>query len=84
MIDAILWVLQSASSADCHRRFRRASPGACNASWKALRGDFVALGFLFILNQDYWEETTESLTLVLSACVVCMAIGVPIGILGGP
>ncbi|HAD99982.1 MAG TPA: choline ABC transporter permease subunit, partial [Rhodospirillaceae bacterium] len=30
--------------------------------------------------QGYWEETTESLTLVLSACVVCMAIGVPIGI----
>ena len=40
----------------------------------------IFLGFLFILNQDYWEETTESLTLVLSACVVCMAIGVPIGI----
>lgn len=40
----------------------------------------VALGFLFILNQGYWEATTESLTLVLSSCVVCMAIGVPIGI----
>jgi glycine betaine/proline transport system permease protein len=33
------------------------------------------LGFLFILNQGYWEETTESLTLILSACVVCMGIG---------
>ncbi|WP_102108797.1 choline ABC transporter permease subunit [Oceaniglobus roseus] len=40
----------------------------------------VALGFLFILNQGYWEETTESLTLVLSACIVCMGIGVPVGI----
>ncbi len=40
----------------------------------------VALGFLFILNQDYWEETIETLTLVLSACMVCMAAGVPIGI----
>ena len=40
----------------------------------------VAIGFLFIVNQDYWEETTESLTLVLSACVVCMGVGVPIGI----
>lgn len=40
----------------------------------------VGLGFLFILNQGYWEETMQSLTLVLSACVVCMAIGVPIGI----
>ena len=38
------------------------------------------LGFGFILNQGYWEETTESLTLVLSACVVCMGVGVPIGI----
>ena len=41
----------------------------------------VALGFLFILNQGYWEETTESLTLVLTSCVVCMALGVPLGIL---
>ena len=41
---------------------------------------FVILGFLFILNQGYWEETTESLTLVLSSCLICMAIGVPIGI----
>ncbi len=40
----------------------------------------MLLGFLFILNQGYWEETTESLTLVLSSCVVCMGLGVPIGI----
>ena len=40
----------------------------------------VLVGFLFILNQDYWEPTLESLTLVLSACVVCMAVGVPLGI----
>ena len=47
-------------------------------SWKVCLGVF--LGFLFILNQGYWEETTESLTLILSACVVCMGLGVPIGI----
>jgi glycine betaine/proline transport system permease protein len=41
---------------------------------------FVALGFLFVVNQGYWEETTESLTLIFFACVSCMAIGVPIGI----
>ncbi len=40
----------------------------------------VSLGLLFVLNQGYWEETTESLTLVLSACLVCMAAGVPVGI----
>ncbi len=47
-------------------------------NWKVCLG--VLLGFLFILNQGYWEETTESLTLILSACVVCMGLGVPIGI----
>ncbi|MGB8622626.1 MAG: choline ABC transporter permease subunit, partial [Paracoccaceae bacterium] len=47
-------------------------------NWKTCL--FVALGFLFILNQGYWEATTESLTLVLSACLVCMGVGVPIGI----
>ena len=41
---------------------------------------FVALSFLFILNQGYWEETTETLTLVVTACIVCMGLGVPIGI----
>ena len=47
-------------------------------NWKVCLG--VVIGFLFILNQGYWEETTESLTLILSACVVCMGLGVPIGI----
>jgi len=41
---------------------------------------FVVLSFLFILNQGYWEETTETLTLVLTACLVCMGVGVPVGI----
>ncbi|MFD1883301.1 choline ABC transporter permease subunit [Paracoccus pacificus] len=40
----------------------------------------VVLGFLFILNQDYWQETMQSLTLILAACVVCMGVGVPVGI----
>jgi glycine betaine/proline transport system permease protein len=47
-------------------------------NWKLCLG--VLLGFLFILNQGYWDETMESLTLILSACVVCMGAGVPIGI----
>lgn len=40
----------------------------------------VAAGFLFILNQGYWKPTMESLSLVLAAGVVCMALGVPAGI----
>ncbi|MEQ9259187.1 MAG: choline ABC transporter permease subunit [Roseovarius sp.] len=47
-------------------------------SWKPCL--LVFLGFLFILNQGYWEETLESLTLVLVSCIFCMGLGVPIGI----
>lgn len=47
-------------------------------SWKM--PILIVIGLLFIINQGYWEETTESLTLVLSACLVCMGLGVPIGI----
>jgi len=38
------------------------------------------IGFLFIINQGYWDATLKTLTLVLSACFLCMAIGVPLGI----
>ncbi|WP_444455132.1 choline ABC transporter permease subunit [Rhodobacter capsulatus] len=40
----------------------------------------VLFGLLYVFNQGYWKPTTESLTLVISACVVCMSVGVPIGI----
>jgi glycine betaine/proline transport system permease protein len=40
----------------------------------------VALGLLLIINQGYWEETTETLALVLSSTAVCMGLGVPVGI----
>ncbi|WP_147126857.1 choline ABC transporter permease subunit [Shimia ponticola] len=78
MIDAILWVLQTPNPLIVVAAFV-ALTWVLQRNWKICV--FVALGFLFILNQDYWEETTESLTLILSACVVCMGIGVPIGIL---
>jgi glycine betaine/proline transport system permease protein len=77
MIDAILWVLQTPNPLVVVAVFV-ALTWYLQRRWTTAL--FVALGFLFILNQGYWEETTESLTLVLSACVVCMAIGVPIGI----
>lgn len=43
---------------------------------------FVVLALLLTINQGYWEETTETLALVLAAAVVCMVAGVPIGVLG--
>ena len=77
LIDAILWVLQTPHPFVIIAAFV-ALTWVLQRSWKTCL--LVALGFLFILNQGYWEETTESLTLVLSACVVCMGLGVPIGI----
>ena len=41
---------------------------------------FTFLGLLLIYNQGYWEETMETLALVLASTAVCMLIGVPIGI----
>ncbi|MDX8353743.1 choline ABC transporter permease subunit [Cognatiyoonia sp. IB215182] len=77
LIDGILWVLETPHPLIVIAGFA-ALTWALQRSWKTPL--FVVIGFLFILNQDYWEETMQSLTLVLSACVVCMGIGVPIGI----
>lgn len=41
----------------------------------------VAISLLLIINQGYWEQTTETLALVIAASVVCMAVGVPVGVL---
>lgn len=77
LIDGILWVIETPHPLIVIAGFA-ALTWALQRSWKTPL--FVVIGFLFILNQDYWEETMQSLTLVLSACVVCMGIGVPIGI----
>ncbi|RVV99389.1 choline ABC transporter permease subunit [Mesobaculum littorinae] len=77
MIDWILWVLQSPPPLVMVVLFA-ALAYALQRRWQTAL--LVALGLLFVLNQGYWEETTESLTLVLWACLVCMGLGVPIGI----
>ncbi len=41
----------------------------------------VAVSLLLIVNQGYWEETTQTLALVIASSVVCMAVGVPVGVL---
>lgn len=41
---------------------------------------FCALSFLLILNLGYWQETMETLAQVLFATLVCVLIGVPVGI----
>ena len=77
LIAGILWVLQSPPPLVVILAFVAIAWGL-QRNWKICLG--VALGFLYVINQGYWKETTQSLTLILAACVVCMGAGVPIGI----
>ncbi|MFN7222761.1 MAG: choline ABC transporter permease subunit [Paracoccaceae bacterium] len=77
MIGAILWCLTAPHPMVVVAAFVALTYGL-QRRWTVALG--VLLGFLFILNQGYWNATMESLTLILSACVVCMGVGVPIGI----
>ncbi|WP_319414261.1 choline ABC transporter permease subunit [uncultured Cohaesibacter sp.] len=77
VIDGILWLLHTPHPLIVIAVFVTIT-WLIQRNWKTCI--LVGLGFLFILNQGYWRETTESLTLVLSSCAVCMALGVPIGI----
>lgn len=78
VIDALLWVMQTPPTL-------AVIAVATLAAWWVRRSWaftlFVLAGLLFIVNQDYWEETTETLALVFASCIVCMGLGVPIGIL---
>ncbi len=47
-------------------------------SWRLAMA--VAAGLLFIVNQNLWKETIETLVLVVAAATASMAIGVPTGI----
>lgn len=80
MIDAFLWVLNFP-----HPLIFIA--GLTALAWYLKRGfafpAFVALATLLILNQGYWTEMLQTLALVLSASIVCMAIGIPLGIAAG-
>lgn len=77
LIAGFLWLLQAPNPLVLIALFV-ALAWILQRNWKICVG--VALGFLFVVNQGYWKETTESLTLILSSCAVCMAIGVPVGI----
>lgn len=41
---------------------------------------FVVLALLLVVNLGYWEASMETLSLVVCATVVCLLVGVPIGI----
>nr|WP_210348930.1 choline ABC transporter permease subunit [Aurantimonas marina] len=41
---------------------------------------FTIGGLLLIINLGFWNDTTETLALVLASTAVCMLIGVPLGV----
>lgn len=43
---------------------------------------FAIVGLLFILNIQLWDVTMATLAMVLAAVILCILIGVPLGILG--
>ena len=47
-------------------------------SWKLTT--FTVLSLLLVVNLGYWEETMQTLALVIYATLFCMLIGVPLGV----
>ncbi len=47
-------------------------------SWKISL--FIVVSLMLIINLGYWEDTMETLSLVIWATLLCVSIGVPIGI----
>ncbi len=47
-------------------------------SWKMALAMIAAL--LLVINLGYWDETIETLSLVVFSTAVCMAVGIPVGI----
>ncbi len=77
LIAGILWMLQTPHPLAVVAAFA-ALAWALQRRWSVVV--IVVIGFLFIINQGYWRATTETLTLVLCSVIVCMGLGVPIGI----
>ncbi|MDA2299710.1 proline/glycine betaine ABC transporter permease [Bacillus cereus] len=42
---------------------------------------FTLIGLLFILNINYWAQTMQTLSLVLTSVIISIIVGIPIGIL---
>lgn len=77
VIDAILWVLQAPNALIVVAIIVAIAYGLRRSIVFAA---LIGAGLLFIVNQGYWEATTETLALVVSSALICMAVGTPIGI----
>jgi glycine betaine/proline transport system permease protein len=48
------------------------------SGWRV--ASFTAIGLLLILNLGYWEYTLDTIALVLTAVLISVVVGVPLGI----
>jgi glycine betaine/proline transport system permease protein len=76
-IEAVLWGLQAPPPLVVAALFAAL---ALVLRRSVLLAVFVAASMLLIINQGYWEEATETLAMVICSTVLCMAVGVPLGI----
>jgi glycine betaine/proline transport system permease protein len=75
-IDALLWVIQYP-----HPLIMALL--VAGFAWRRRSAGFAVFTFLsliLIINLGYWEETTQTVALVLASAAVCMSVGVPTGI----
>ena len=77
LIDGILWLLQAPGPVAV---VIAATVLAYVVQRRVSFALFVAASLLLIINQGYWTQTTETLSLVIAASAVCMTIGVPLGV----
>ena len=77
VIDGLLFVLETPHPLIIMALVTALSYGLHRSIGAAL---FTCLGMLLIYNQGYWDETMETLALVLASTFVSMLIGVPLGI----
>lgn len=78
MIDALLWLLQFPNP------LVFIALATAGAFWRKRNIPFTLFtlfALLLILNQGYWKEMIQTLSLVVASAAVCMAVGVPIGIM---
>ena len=52
------------------------------SAWKAGGGItiFTVLGLLLLLGMGYWQETMQTIALILVAAIIALAIGIPLGV----
>ncbi len=77
IINAILWLLQTPSPLVLIGVLALLAGWLRRSVWLAA---LIVGALLLIINQGYWEETSETVALVIASSLMCMGFGVPIGI----